>query len=282
MSRISGTMPMSNYATFKEQFKKSGYSSNNFYDITIELDSNLNLIRQLSKDPQFGLRSTKQLLRLYCDEATMPGLTMSTGDYRITNTPNLKYAYGAVFSGLNVSFMLDADSQIKNMFDLWTNWIYGYATQRMSLLDLDLSDIFEISHQQDNFRTAYRDDYTVDIMIVKYERSMNGSINGREPNDKRTAYSFEHIIPDSRDRKNTKFYKAIPVHATKIFNAFPSNISSVSLGREETSMSKLSVGFEYETFTTTTLNSLSVDNFRDPINGGTGIDILDTLKGILA
>ena len=113
---------------------------------------------------------------------------------------------------------------------------------------------------------------------------MNGTANGRDPTDKRTAYSFRDIIPDIREKKsidNTKFYRAIPVHATKIFNAFPSNISSVPLSREETSISKLGVSFEYETFTTTTLNSSSAANFRDPINGGSGLDIIESLAGLL-
>lgn len=280
MSRISGVAPMSNYATFKEQFKRSGYSSSNFYDVTIELDSNPKLIGQLSKDSQFDLRSTKQLLKLYCDETSMPGLQLATGDYRITNTPNLKYAYGAVFSPLDLSFMMDADSQIKNMFDLWSNWIYGYATQRLSLTNI----LEGTTNVQQNFRASYKDDYTVDIIIVKYERSMNGSRNGREPNDKGSAYSFRDIIPDVQNKKSidrTKFYRAIPVHATKIFNAFPTNISSVPLSREETSMSKLSVSFEYETFTTTTLNSASAANFRDPIGGGPGLDILEAIQGLL-
>ena len=279
MSRISGVAPMSNYSTFKEQFKRSGYSSNNFYDVTIELDGNPKLVQQLYKDSQFDLRSTKQLLKLYCDEAAMPGLQLSTGDYRITNTPNLKYAYGAVFSEMQLSFMMDADSEIKNLFDLWSNWIYGYATQRLSL-----SNLIGLSSPQENFRAAYRDDYTVDILIVKYEKSMNGTVNGREPNDKRNAYSYRDIIPDVPDKKSidrTKFYRAVPVHATKLFNAFPSNISSVPLSREETSLSKLSVNFEYETFTTTTLNSASAANFRDPIGGGPGLDVLEALVGLL-
>ena len=46
-------------------------------------------------------------------------------------------------------------------------------------------------------------------------------------------------------------------------------------------MSKLSISFEYETFSTTALNSNSMTNFRDPINGGTELDILDFLRGIL-
>jgi len=129
MSRITGTIPMSNYSTFKEQFKRSGFSANNFYDVIIELDGNPKLLRQLSRDLEFDLQPSKNLLRLYTDEASIPGLQLSTGDYRITNTPNLKYAYGAVFSEMQLSFMMDADSRIKSIFDLWTNWIYGYSNQ---------------------------------------------------------------------------------------------------------------------------------------------------------
>ena len=95
--------------------------------------------------------------------------------------------------------------------------------------------------------------------------------------------SLSQIIPDSgrnRSRSATGFYEAVPVHAVKLFNAFPSNISSVALNREETSMSKLSVSFEYETFSTTTFNSGSANNFRDPINGGESFDVLSFVAGL--
>ena len=278
MSRISGAIPMSNYSTFKEQFKRSGYSSSNFYDVVIELDGNPTLVRQLLRDEQFDLKTSNKLLRLYTDEASLPGLQISTGDYRVTNTPNLKYAYGAVFSEMELSFLLDSESKIKSIFDLWTNWIYGYATQRRPLFIETGNNL-----PQQNFRTAYRDDYTVDITIIKYERYMNGKSNSVEPNDKSTAFSLREIIPDSgkkRSRSATGFYEAVPVHAVKLFNAFPSNISSVALNREETSMSKLSVSFEYETFSTTTFNSGSANNFRDPINGGESFDVLSFVAGL--
>ena len=281
MSRISGAIPMSNYSTFKEQFKRSGYSSSNFYDVLIELDGNPTLVRQLTRDEQFDLKASNKLLRLYTDEASLPGLQISTGDYRVTNTPNLKYAYGAVFNEMELSFLLDSESKIKGIFDLWTNWIYGYATQRTTFPD-EIEDLFRGSPQQ-NFRTAYRDEYTVDITIIKYERYMNGKSNSKEPSDKTTAFPLSQIIPDAvgkRSRSATGFYEAVPVHAVKLFNAFPSNISSVALNREETSMSKLSVSFEYETFSTTTFNSRSVNNFRDPINGGESFDVLSFVAGL--
>jgi hypothetical protein len=284
MSRIFGVTPMSNYATFKEQFKRSGYSANNFYDVIIELDSNPKLLRQLSRDEEFDLQPSKNLLRLYTDEASIPGLQISTGDYRITNTPNLKYAYGAVFSEMQLSFMMDADSRIKSIFDLWTNWIYGYADQ-VTRFPNQIENIFRTPAPQQNFRAAYRDDYTVDILIVKYEKYMNGKKNSMNPNNKSLSIPLREIIPDSpteRGISGTGFYRSIPVHAVKLFNAFPSNISSMSLSREETSISKLSVGFEYETYTTTTFNDNSTINFRDPINGGGELDIIDTLLGILS
>lgn len=284
MSRISGVSPMSNYSTFKEQFKKSGFSSNNFYDVIIELDGNPKLLGQLSRDFEFDLQPSKTLLRLYTDEASIPGLQIATGDYRITNTPNLKYAYGAVFSEMQLSFMMDSDSRIKSIFDLWTNWIYGYSNQVTDFADVFGTNLRSSSTQK-NFRAAFRDDYTVDILIVKYEKYMNGKKNSSEPSNKSLAYTMRDIIPDIQQKRsvsNSGFYRAIPVHAVKLFNAFPSNFSSMPLSREETSMTKLSVGFEYETYSTTTFNGGSASNFKDPINGGSdGIDVLDALRRIL-
>ena len=282
MSRISGATPMSNYATFKEQFKRSGYSANNFYDVVIEFSGNSKLVRQLSRENNFDLSSTTQLLRLYCDEASLPGLQITTGDYRITNTPNLKYAYGAVFSEMELSFLMDAESEIKNTFDLWTNWIYGYASQRTSLPNV-IESILRPEPPRQSLRAAYRDDYTCDILIIKYERHMNGNQNSKEPTDRSLAYSFTDIIPDSPNKKSvdrSKFYRAVPVHAVKLFNAFPSNISSIPLSREETSMSKLSVSFEYETYSTTTFNGDTVGGFRDPINGSADVDLVDIVSSL--
>ena len=203
------------------------------------------------------------MLRLYTDEASMPGVQMSTGEYRITNTPQLKYAYGAVFSEMNLSFIMDADSNIKNIFDLWSNWIYNYSVGTSGW------------SSGTRFRANYRDDYAVDINIVKYEKATSSNLN----QSRRGAYgsgifSNQDILPDSskigsRVYGQNKFNKAVPVHITTLFKAFPANIASVPLALGDTTMNKLSVGFEYESYTTTAISGIdSSKSVTDAVNGG--------------
>ena len=65
------------------------------------------------------------------------------------------------------------------------------------------------------------------------------------------------------------FRKQVPVHATRLIKAFPANIASVPLSFGDTSMNKLSAGFEYESHTTSAINNGKIsDGIIDTINGG--------------
>lgn len=259
---------MSNYAEFKSAVQKYGFSLNNFYDVQFEISAAVPLYNQLIANNLIDLRSNRNLMRLYTDEATLPGLQLSTSEYRVTNTPTLKYAYGAVFSEATFSFIMDADATIKSIFDVWTNWIYGYNLDMNSGNDIsDLLQFRDVS-TRNKFRTRYRDDYAIDITIIKYERAMSSDKNSavRE----KPSFSLRDIIPDATSSQGSKFYKAIPIYAVKLFKAFPANISSIALNSGTSELSKLSVGFEYETYSTTALNAGRIDNMIDTVNGGEG------------
>lgn len=270
--RVNDTeVQMSNYSEFKSEVRKHGLSVNNFYDVKIELEPSSPLYREMAKVNDLQMSKTTDLMRLYTDEASIPGVQMTTGDYRITNTPNLKYAYGSVFSEVNFSFLMDADSRIKSVFDVWTNWIYGYSGKRDAFLE-----VFgiEFANRTPKLRTRYRDEYAVDIVITKYERSMSSHEN--RPSGSSPNYSIKDIIPGSTKSGGTKFYRAVPVYAVRLFKAFPSNISSIDLNSGSTELSKLSVSFEFETMTSSALNDGKINGaILDPINGGgDSLDIL--------
>jgi hypothetical protein len=260
---------MSNYAEFKSAVQKYGFSLNNFYDIKFEITEAVPLHNQLVANNLIDLKSNRNLMRLYTDEATLPGLQLSTSEYRVTNTPTLKYVYGAVFSEATFSFIMDADATIKSIFDVWTNWIYGYSLDMNSGNNIaDILQLRDVS-TRNKFRTRYRDDYAIDITIIKYERAMSSDKNSNVR--EKPSFSLRDIIPDSTSSvQGSKFYKAIPVYAVKLFKAFPANISSIALNSGTSELSKLSVGFEYETYTTTALNAGRATNWIDTVNDGTG------------
>lgn len=266
---------MSNYAEFKSAVQKYGFSLNNFYDIKFEINEAVPLYNQLIANNLIDLKSNRNLMRLYTDEATLPGLQLSTSEYRVTNTPTLKYAYGAVFSEATFSFIMDADATIKSIFDVWTNWIYGYSLDMNSGNSIaDILQLRDVS-TRNKFRTRYRDDYAIDITIIKYERAMSSDKNSNVR--EKPSFSLKDIIPDSISSvaQGSKFYKAIPVYAVKLFKAFPANISSIALNSGTSELSKLSVGFEYETYATTALNAGRATNWTDTVNDGTGDRALD-------
>ena len=264
---------MSNLKEFRSNIWKYGFSANNLYDVIIEIPTGGALYKELQSNniaiPDGFLKNN---LRLYCDEASMPGVQMSTGEYRVTNSPQLKYVYGTVFSELSLSFLMDAENIIKGLFDIWTNWMYGYSSGTSGW------------SATNRFRANYRDDYAVDIVIVKYEKPVfgNGSKGASSFQWKRTSNATRknRILPDLNDSSRSQFYEPIPVHATRIFNAFPANIASIPLAYGETSLNKFSVGFEYESYTTTAINDGKIRGVKDSVNGGFDLDLGDFFRNL--
>ena len=230
-------MTLSNFNEFKSNFTAHGFSLANLYDVKIDLPASSKLSDTLRgtfrlADGSSGMDSALDLMKLYTTECTMPGVNMSTSEYRITNTPQLKYAYGAVFSEFSLTFILDSTSLIRKVFDVWTDMIYPYSR-----------------HTRTNnvLRTRYKDDYVSDITVYKYERANSSLANLRklENNPKASRMLEKDIIP-GKVGGTTGFFKSLPVHAIKMINAFPSTISSTQLSNESSSMTQLTVGFEYE------------------------------------
>jgi len=261
---------MTNFAQFKSAVQKFGFSLNNFYDVFFEINPSSPLYRELvsrsivvDRNTADALSSLTLMMRLYTDEATLPGIQMSTGEYRINNTPQLKYVYGSVFSEASFSFIMDADSIIKNVFDVWTAWMYSYGID---------SSIISTGSMNKRFRTRYRDDYAVDIIVIKYERSESSTKNRGKSSDR--AFSVKNIIPSINNSSPSKFYDAIPVYGVRMFKAFPSNIGSIALNSGTSELAKLSVSFEYETMVSTPISGANVitGNVIDPVNGGSPVD----------
>jgi hypothetical protein len=277
-------LQMTNFSEFKSAVQTYGFSINNFYDVIFEINASSPLYGSLVKkfDKDFKgqqISTTTSLMRLYTDECSIPGIQMSTGEYRINNSPQLKYAYGSVFSETNFSFIMDANSAIKKVFDIWTAFMYGYAVDNNVDEDAGLQDLLNTpnSSRTHRMRTRYRDDYAIDIIIIKFEKPPSSKKNSRTKG--LIPFTKKQIIPDYPDANGvsqqtdleqySRFYRAIPVHATRLFKAFPSNIASIPLNSGASSLNKMSVTFEYESYTTSALTgSNSVfGNILDAVNG---------------
>ena len=242
VERVSNLNVLSNYNEFKANVSKFGYSMANLYDIQFDVYQSSALYTELASDFDLAtdegsatLGDITQLMRLYTTECTMPGVTMSDSEYRITNTPQLKYAYGAVFNEFSVTFLMDANSNIRKLFDKWTNVIYPYSS-------------FQGTAGDGVLRTRYKDEYIADITVVKYERATSSVRNRSFANN----IPGRRIIPNGESDATTGFKDNVAVHAVRIKNAFPKSIDSMSLSSDAGQMTQFSVSFEYESLQTST------------------------------
>ena len=241
VERVSNLNVLSNYNEFKSNVSKFGYSMANLYDIQFDVYQSSALYTELASDFDLAtdegsatLGDITQLMRLYTTECTMPGVTMSDSEYRITNTPQLKYAYGAVFNEFSVTFLMDANSNIRKLFDKWTNVIYPYSAFQGA--------------GDGVLRTRYKDEYIADITVVKYERATSSVRNRNFSNN----LPGRRIIPNGDTNETTGFKDNVAVHAVRMKNAFPKSIDSMSLSSDAGQMTQFSVSFEYESLQTST------------------------------
>lgn len=101
-----------------------------------------------------GVQTSQQnrILEYYAEKASIPGLSLSTTDYRRQGVGNLeKAAWGAIFNDMDVTFTMDQKSKMWNFFQLWMNAIYNFDVERGT-----------------NYEVAYKDDIATTMTVFVY------------------------------------------------------------------------------------------------------------------
>ena len=245
-----------NFREFKGYVEKHGFSLSNFYDVQFDFNNESNNSQLLKNIFNLGMSGNPNntdssfmdgLLRLYADECSIPGYSISTGDYRITNTPSMKYAYGIVNNEITISFILDADAEVRRLFDAWGNYIYGSVSLRgRNVSNTNINFNTEI----DLGRTRYRDDYVADIIVAKLERHRSSKKNTRTRTTnidaQRNFYDNDDIVPGYNGPLLPGFGKPFYTYSVRLRSCFPTTISSIPLSSGSSQLVKVQVTFEYE------------------------------------
>jgi hypothetical protein len=159
----------------------------------------------------------------------------------------MKYAYGIVNNEITVSFISDADSEIRRIFDAWGNYIYtGVSLSGTNTINTNIN-----MNQSVNLgRTRYRDDYCCDIIIIKLERHRSSRKNTRlkttQSDYQSNFYNVDEIIPGSGLNYISGFGKPFATYSVRLRNAFPTTISAIPLSSGSSQLVKVQVTFEYE------------------------------------
>jgi len=159
----------------------------------------------------------------------------------------MKYAYGIVNNEITISFILDADSQVRRIFDAWGNYIYtGVSLTGANVANTNIN----INSISDLGRTRYKDEYCCDIIVIKLERDKSSKKNTRSRNTNIDQgvnfYRNNEIIPDYKGDLFPGFGRPFATYSVRLRNAFPTTISSIPLSSGSSQLVKVQVTFEYD------------------------------------
>ena len=154
---------------------------------------------------------------LLCQTCLLPGKRISTTE-AMHNHNLAKKPYSMATDEVTMSFLLTNDYYIKKYFDLWQEMI--------------------IDTTHDHYKTAYKRDYSRDVIIQQLSTS-------------------NHMIPG---------------YTIKLLNAYPIQVGAVELSNESNGLMEVTVTWEYDNFKSIGL----IDGFADIV--GTMLDSLRATK----
>lgn len=157
-----------------------------------------------------------RLLTYYASDVTVPSRQLTTGEIKSVGAP-WKYVTGTSFSEISITFILPRTYKTRTFFERWMNYASNDASQNVAWYD--------------DVTTSYLD-------IFKYERG------GQIPYD---AGSMTSLVNPSQFKTSTvSWNKCVGVWCMK--NAFPFNISSMSLSSGSANFLSMEVSFYFERY----------------------------------
>lgn len=158
----------------------------------------------------------EERVSLLCTDASLPGSTFNTIEVKGQRQGIVeRYANYRVYPNVDFSFLVDQDHTNIRLFETWMNYI--------SPLEGNEDDTNSF------FKMRYPDDYVLDFYITKFEKNDNHyNENFELESSRKTVYKF--------------------------LRAFPTNIASIPVSYEGTSLIKATITFQYERYTMNSYN----------------------------
>jgi hypothetical protein len=127
---------------FIAQVKNNGMAKNNRYAVVLNLPKSVNIDN-----------NTLRAALVFCDQIQIPGLNYNTNDNRSYGEVR-KAPYEKLYEDINMSFYVDKDMQVKNLFDTWQEQIMDPVSRNFNYYDNYVSQI-DIYVQDTKDNTTY-------------------------------------------------------------------------------------------------------------------------------
>lgn len=182
-----------------------------------------------------------------CYSTTLPGNTFSTYDETGSRQGLVeRFPYMRTFPEVSLDFFVDADYGIIRLFEEWMNFINPLYTDSGKTGPSGRGSTSDsASFDDDNiFKLRYPLSYKRTITITKFERNFRINAKGQ-------------------------VLETPPMLTYKFINAYPSNLTSMQLSYEGSSITKTSVSFNYDRYVVLKHNGTGVPYYEDQVTNDT-------------
>lgn len=157
-----------------------------------------------------------KVLTMRCESASIPDITLATQEImRYGYGPMESTPYTAVFSGVNLTFVLDRTSFIYRFFNRWMQSVVNFNLDGGSM-DSTFTTNGSVRNTLNAYEVGYKDDYTTSVNITVFDE------------------------------------ETVPRIQTTLHSAYPKAISAVDLNWGSTDVVRMNVALAFREYSTNT------------------------------
>ena len=210
-------------------------------------------------------KSTEETYDFLCSDASLPGSSFDMAEESGSRQGVIeRFPMRRIFADFDLTFYVDKEYNTIRIFEEWLNWI-DPLSRGSNTYDGDEDGAVGFDESNSFFRMRYPNEYKTKISIVKFERGFL-----KNPN--------EVIEPD----KLAKKLVVQPILVYDFIDAFPMNIAAIPFSYDGSSITKITVNFNYARYTVRKQNPLKktqsdsekqVQRYRDENLGIRGVSV---------
>jgi hypothetical protein len=158
-----------------------------------------------------------------CSDASLPGLSFNLsqemGNHQGVIEP---FPLAKIYPPLDVTFYVDKNFKVIRLFEEWMNFINPLHLENGQPAEPRIGGMGIYNARNQFFRLRYPEDYKKIISITKFERNFRV--------------------------KNTNVTRATPSVTYRLIDAFPTNVNSIPVTYEGSTITKTTVSFAYSRY----------------------------------
>lgn len=177
-------------------------------------------------------KSTEETYDFLCSDASLPGSSFDMAEEAGSRQGILeRFPMRRIYADFDLTFYVDKEYNTIRIFEEWLNWI-DPLSRGSTTYDGDEEGQAGFDESNSFFRMRYPNQYKTKVSIVKFERGF-----WRNPN--------EVIEPDQLEKK----LQEQPILVYDFIDAFPMNISAIPFSYDGSSITQVTVNFNYARYT---------------------------------